>query len=105
MGKNILQEIINKFVYWFSVFIKIYIMSCSHKVICQQIQQNTIYTRIGIGSKIIYKTILAAIVHVIVKEILQHFVVVYKVGRSTLEYMDPGDGRMHKVSHEDFKKM
>lgn len=58
-----------------------------------------------IGSKIIYKIILAAIVHVIVKEILQHFVVVYKVGRSTLEYMDPGDGRMHKVSHEDFKKM
>ena len=47
MGKNILQEIINKFLYWFSVFIQIYIMSCSHKVICQQIQQNTIYTRIG----------------------------------------------------------
>ena len=46
-----------------------------------------------------------AIAHVIVKEILQHFVVVYKVGRSTLEYMDPSDGRMHKVSHEDFKKM
>lgn len=46
-----------------------------------------------------------AIAHVIVKEILQHFVVVYKVGRSTLEYMDPGDGRMHKVSLEDFKKM
>ena len=58
-----------------------------------------------IGSKIIYKTILAAIAHVIVKENLQHFVVVYKVGRSTLEYMNPGDGRMHKVSHEDFKKM
>lgn len=46
-----------------------------------------------------------AIAHVIVKEILQHFVVVYKVGRPTLEYMDPSDGRMHKVSHEDFKKM
>ena len=57
-----------------------------------------------IGSKIIYKTILAAIAHVIVKEILQHLVVVYKVGRLTLEYMNPDDGRMHKVSHEDFKK-
>lgn len=57
-----------------------------------------------IGSKIIYKTILAAIAHVIVKEILQHFIVVYRVGWSTLEYMNPGDGRMHKVSHEDFKK-
>ena len=34
-----------------------------------------------IGSKIIYKTILAAIAHVIVKENLQHFVVIYKVGR------------------------
>jgi len=47
MGKNILQAIINKFLYWFSVFIQIYIMSCSHKVICQQIQRNTIYPRIG----------------------------------------------------------
>lgn len=34
-----------------------------------------------IGFKIIYKTILAAIAHVIVKENLQHFVVIYKVGR------------------------
>ena len=58
-----------------------------------------------IGSKIIYKTILAAIAHVIVKENLQHFVVIYKVGRQTLEYMDPGDGKMHKMNHENYKKM
>ena len=45
------------------------------------------------------------IAHVVVNETLHHFVVIYKVGNTTLEYMDPGDGRMHKVSHDEFKKM
>ena len=45
------------------------------------------------------------IAHVIVKETLHHFVVIYKVGNTTIEYMDPGDGEMHKVSHDEFKKM
>lgn len=45
------------------------------------------------------------IAHVIVKETLHHFVVIYKVSNTTIEYMDPGDGEMHKVSHDEFKKM
>lgn len=45
------------------------------------------------------------IAHVIVKGVLQHFVVIYKVGNTKLKYMDPSDGKMHEVSHEDFQKM
>ncbi len=36
------------------------------------------------------------IAHIVVKEVLQHFVVIYKVADNYIEYMDPGDGRMHK---------
>lgn len=45
------------------------------------------------------------IAHVIVKGVLQHFVVIYKVGNTKLKYMDPSDGKMHEVSHENFQKM
>ena len=45
------------------------------------------------------------IAHVIIKDVLQHFVVVYKVTDKIVEYMDPGDGSMHKVPHDEFKKI
>lgn len=45
------------------------------------------------------------IAHVIVKKVLHHFVVLYKVSDKVVEYMDPGDGQMHKVSPEAFKEM
>ncbi|NDV57538.1 peptidase domain-containing ABC transporter [Bacteroides sp. 519] len=45
------------------------------------------------------------IAHIIVKEQLQHFVVVYKVTKTHITYMDPGDGRMHKVTNEEFEKI
>ena len=45
------------------------------------------------------------IAHVIVHEQLQHFVVVYKVEKEHITYMDPGDGRMHKVTNEEFQKI
>lgn len=45
------------------------------------------------------------IAHVIVHERLQHFVVIYKVEKGHITYMDPGDGRMHKVTDEEFKRM
>jgi len=48
-------------------------------------------------------TTLPVIAHVVIKQVLQHFVVIYKVKDATIEYMDPGDGRMHKVSKEKFK--
>lgn len=48
---------------------------------------------------------LPIIAHVIVKKVLHHFVVLYKVGDKKVEYMDPGDGQLHKVSPEEFKEM
>ncbi len=52
--------------------------------------------------KIVPKPIIA---HIIVKDVLQHFVVIYKVTDSYVEYMDPGDGRMHKKTNEEFQKV
>ena len=45
-----------------------------------------------------------AIAHVVVKEQLQHFVVIYKVTEKDITVMDPGDGKFHKKTHEEFKK-
>ena len=45
-----------------------------------------------------------AIAHVIVKEVLQHYVVLIKTTEKYIEIMDPADGAIHKVSHEEFKK-
>ena len=44
-----------------------------------------------------------AIAHVIVKEVLHHFVVIYKVTDTYIQIMDPATGRMEKKSPEDFK--
>ncbi|MEM6735540.1 MAG: peptidase domain-containing ABC transporter [Bacteroidota bacterium] len=45
-----------------------------------------------------------AIAHVIVKEVLHHFVVIYNTSDKYIEVMDPGDGKVHRYSHEEFKK-
>lgn len=45
------------------------------------------------------------IAHVIVQDRLQHYVVIYKVTSKNITYMDPGDGRMHKVANEEFQKI
>lgn len=46
------------------------------------------------------------IAHVIVhQQQLQHFIVIYKVEKEHITYMDPGDGRMHRVTNEEFQKM
>ena len=45
-----------------------------------------------------------AIAHVIVREVLQHYVVLIKTTDKYIEIMDPADGAIHKVSHEEFKK-
>lgn len=44
------------------------------------------------------------IAHIVVKEVLQHFVVIYKVTDQHITIMDPGDGEFHKKSLEDFLK-
>jgi ATP-binding cassette subfamily B protein len=45
-----------------------------------------------------------AIAHVVVKEVLHHYVVLTKTTEKHIEVMDPGDGMIHKIEHEEFKK-
>jgi ABC-type bacteriocin transporter len=45
-----------------------------------------------------------AIAHVIVDGKLAHYVVIYKAWEKHIEIMDPGDGEIHKVGHEKFRK-
>jgi len=45
------------------------------------------------------------IAHVVIDGKLAHYVVIYKVGKKNITVMDPGDGRMHKQSNEEFKKI
>ena len=45
------------------------------------------------------------IAHVVVHERLQHFVVIYKVEKKYITYMDPGDGKMHRVTNGEFQRM
>lgn len=48
---------------------------------------------------------LPAIAHIIVKDVLQHYVVLYAVTDKHVQYMDPGDGQLHKITTDDFAKM
>lgn len=52
----------------------------------------------------LFKIPTPAIAHVVVKEVLYHFVVIYKTDKKHIHVMDPADGKMHKIVHEDFKK-
>ena len=45
------------------------------------------------------------IAHVIVREQLQHYVVIYGVTDDYIEIMDPGDGEIHQTPLEEFKKI
>jgi ATP-binding cassette subfamily B protein len=53
----------------------------------------------------LFKIPTPAIAHVIVKEVLQHYVVIYHATPKYIEVMDPGDGTMHRHTHEEFKKI
>ncbi|MBN2806810.1 MAG: peptidase domain-containing ABC transporter [Prolixibacteraceae bacterium] len=57
------------------------------------------------GTDALPKIPLPAIAHVVVKEVLHHYVVVYRVKRNRLEYMDPADGQIHKITLSEFEKM
>jgi ATP-binding cassette, subfamily C, bacteriocin exporter len=46
-----------------------------------------------------------SIAHVVIKEVLQHYVVIYTTTPKYIEVMDPGDGAMHRYTHEEFKKI
>ncbi|MFN7791499.1 MAG: peptidase domain-containing ABC transporter, partial [Cyclobacteriaceae bacterium] len=46
-----------------------------------------------------------AIAHVIIKEVLLHYVVIYDATPKYIEVMDPGDGQVHRHTHEEFRKI
>ena len=56
------------------------------------------------GPESLPKIPLPAIAHVVVNSILQHYIVIYKVAKNTVTYMDPADGDMHKKTVENFSK-
>lgn len=50
------------------------------------------------------KVPLPAIAHVVVRDILHHYVVVYAVTRKHVVVMDPADGRVHRLTHAKFQE-
>ena len=46
---------------------------------------------------------LPAIAHVVVRNVLHHYVVIYKVGKKKIMFMDPADGEMHSTLNDSFK--
>jgi ABC-type bacteriocin transporter len=57
------------------------------------------------GSDSLDKIPLPAIAHIITKEQLHHYVVIYKVEKSKITVMDPGFGKMEVYTLEDFQKV
>ncbi|OAF09185.1 peptidase C39 [Bradyrhizobium centrolobii] len=55
------------------------------------------------GFDSLYKIPKPAIAHVIVKEVLHHFVVIQNIDARWVTVMDPAYGEILKLSHEDFK--
>ena len=53
----------------------------------------------------LYKIPLPAIVHLQLPNGLLHYVVVYKIKKNTITYMDPGDGLYHKQHIDEFQKI
>jgi ATP-binding cassette subfamily B protein len=51
----------------------------------------------------LFKIPVPAIAHIIVKGILTHYVVILRATRKYIKIMDPGDGEVHKLSHDEFK--
>lgn len=47
---------------------------------------------------------LPAIAHMIINDSLHHYLVISKVTKSAVVVMDPADGEIHEVCHQDFKK-
>lgn len=55
------------------------------------------------GFDCLYKIPKPAIAHVVVKEVLHHFVVIQAIDARWVTIMDPAYGEIRKVSHEEFK--
>ncbi len=57
------------------------------------------------GLDAIPKIPLPAIAHVVIGKQLQHFMVIYKVTKKSIQVMDPGKGKLITYNYEDFKKI
>ena len=57
------------------------------------------------GMDAIDKIPLPAIAHVVVKEQLHHYIVVYAVSKTKIEAMDPAYGKMETYTYEEFQKI
>jgi ABC-type bacteriocin transporter len=55
------------------------------------------------GMESLPKIPLPSIAHVIIKEGLHHFVVLYEYTSKHVKVMDPADGNVHTLTHDDFK--
>jgi ATP-binding cassette subfamily B protein len=53
--------------------------------------------------EVLPKIPLPGIAHVILKNGLQHYIVITKIGKKRISYMDPTDGEMHKISFLGFQ--
>ena len=60
----------------------------------------------GVKGKIdsLPKIPLPAIAHVVVRNILDHYVVIYEVKKTHVVYMDPEDGKIHKEPIQEFEE-
>jgi len=67
--------------------------------------QNLDFTAKGVKGTIDHLTgiPLPAIAHMVYKNGLQHYVVVYKVSKHNIQIMDPADGKLHRIPLEEFK--
>ncbi|TCC98605.1 peptidase domain-containing ABC transporter [Pedobacter hiemivivus] len=52
----------------------------------------------------LFKIPTPAIAHVLVDQVLQHYVVIYKVSSKFIQVMDPIDGQMQRKTHDEFEK-
>lgn len=52
----------------------------------------------------LFKIPTPTIAHVEIKNILNHYVVIYNVTKKYIKVMDPMDGKFHQLSHEEFKE-
>ena len=57
------------------------------------------------GMDAIDKIPLPAIAHVVIKEQLHHYIVIYSVSKDNIEAMDPAFGKIETYSFEEFKKI
>lgn len=45
------------------------------------------------------------IAHIVVKEVWEHYVVIYKIKKGVVHYMDPADGEMHQKTLNEFNEI